>query len=431
MHIETETINAYSKRLKVEISAEELKALEEKIVRRYQRSSNIRGFRRGHAPLNIIRQRYRSMIQQDLIEETFREYYGKAIDQAGIQPVAPGNITKVDFEKIEDGLHFEMELQVEPEFELKKYKGLKVEKDVVNVTDELIEENLAHLQEQYATVKEVDEAKVGDYLFFDAQELDAGNVPVVGHKYENLEMKLGSGKFDPEIEEQLVGIKVNEKRIVTQETPPDPNDPKQEPKISRLEITAKKIEEREIPELNDDFVKNLDDESLETLEQLRQRIATNLELNFQHRSEETFNNRLIDELLKENPFDVPPGMVENYLDEMIKDFRKQSKDKNIDEEAVRKQYRPAAIHHLRWYFLRKKLIEAENISVSDEEAFRSIDTFQMDEKTREQAKKDRNYLNRLKDDLLEKKILDMLKSYAESIEVFPMEKSVIEEPSTP
>jgi len=81
--------------------------------------------------------------------------------------------------------------------------------------------------------------------------------------------------------------------------------------------------------------------------------------------------------------------------------------------------------------LRKKLIEAENISVSDEEAFRSIDTFQMDEKTREQAKKDRNYLNRLKDDLLEKKILDMLKSYAESIEVFPMEKSVIEEPSTP
>lgn len=431
MHTETEAINSYSKRLKVEISPEELKALEEKIVRQYQRSSNIRGFRRGHAPLNIIRQRYRSMIQQDLIEETFREYYGKAIDQAGIQPVAPGNITKVDFEKIEDGMRFEMELQVEPEYELKKYKGLKVEKDVVKVTDELIEENLAHLQEQYATVKEVDEAKVGDYLFFDAQELDAGNVPIVGHKHENLEVKLGSGRFDPEIEEQLVGIKVNEKRVVSQESPPPPEDPEQEPRVSRLEIVVKRIEEREIPELNDEFVKNLNDDKLETLEQLRQRIAANLELNFQQHSEETFNNRLIDELLKENPFDVPPGMVENYLDELIKDFRKQSNDQNIDEVALRKQYRAAAIHHLRWYFLRKKLVEAENLSVTDEEAFQTIDGFQADEKTKEQAKKDRNYLNRLKDDLLEKKILDMLKSYAEIIEVYPLEKSVVEEPYAP
>ncbi|MEJ2636381.1 MAG: trigger factor [Calditrichia bacterium] len=424
MHTEVETLNSYSRKLKVELSPEDLEPIEKKVLKNYQRSADIRGFRRGHAPLTIIKQRYRDMIQQDIIEQAFQNFYGKAMDEAKVDPVSQGKITDFKFENVNSGMSFEIEVEVEPEFELKKYKGLKVEKDVVEVTDSMIDEALQQLREQYATAKDVDEAQEGHYLHFDAQELDSGDVPIIGHKYENLQTELGSGNFDKDIEVQLLGIRKDEKRIVRKEMPPAADAEEKEPKISSLEIHAKRIEEKEFPELNDDFVKNLDDEKLENMEQLRDRIRENMKLDFSNRIEQALNNRVIDALLHENAFEVPPTMVDNYLDEMVKDVKNQQKNRDIDEEAIRKEYRASAIHNLRWYFLKKKLVEAENLTVTDQDAEKFIDESGLDEKTREMARKDKHYLGHLKEDLLEKKVLDMLKENAEIVEVFPMEEKI-------
>lgn len=420
MQTEVESLNSYTKKLIVRLTADDLKPLKKKLIREYQKEANIPGFRRGRAPESIILQRYGNSIQQDLIEEALKQFYGRALDETEVDPVAQGKITNIDFENIDAGMVFEIEVEVEPEFELKKYKGLKVEREVVEVTDEMVEDALQHLREQFATVREMDEAKEGHILYFDAQELDESNLPLVGRKYENLKLELGSGKFDKEIEAQLIGIKPGERRTVQTEFPADPANPESEPKVTVLEIHAKRIEERELPELNDDFVKNLDDDRIETLDQLREQLRENIRRDLERRLEQTFTNRLIDELLKENPFEVPPSMVENYLGEMIEDVKKQSPDKEIQEEDVRKEYRPMAIHHIRWYFLKKKLQEAENIQVSDEEAIALIEQSpNLDEKTREQIKQNRRYLQNLKDDLLEEKIIKMLKEHAEIIEVYP------------
>ncbi len=413
-------INSYSRKLTVELTPQELQKLERKIIRRYQKKADIPGFRPGKAPESLIRKRYQDLILQELIDEALQAYYGEAIEESGLEPVAQGKITDLKLEEIEKGLVFEVELEVEPEIELKKYKGLKVEKDVLQVTDENVNQALENIREQFATVKEVEEAKEGHVVHFDAQELDEGNVPIVGHKYENLSAELGSGKFDLEIEKQLIGIKTGEKRIVTQEIPATEKQPAQ---ITRLEIEAKKIEEKELPELDDEFVKNLPESDMETLEELKERLRENIQRDFDRKSEETLNQRLIDELLKENPFDVPPSMVENYLNEMVNDLKRQAGDQPIDEEAVRSNYRPAAIHHIRWYFLKKKIAEVENIQVTDEEVKKLIDESSgIEEKFKEHLKNDRSYINRLKDDLLEKRILDFLKENAEIVEIFPQGK---------
>ena len=423
MQAAVEGLSAYSKKLTVTISPEDLQPFEKKVLKNYQRNSEVKGFRKGHAPMNIIRQRYATVIQQDLIEEALREYYGKAIMESGLDPVSEGKISNFEFESIDSGMKFEIEVEVEPEIEIKKHKGLKVEKDVVEVTDEMVEDSLERLREQFATVKELEQAAEGHFVFFNAQELDAGDVPIVGHKYDNLQAQLGSGKFDPAIEKQLIGVKKDEKRIVTQEIPPAPDQKDKAPQQTRLEIQVTRIEEKEFPELNDDFVKNLQDDNLENLEQLRERIRENLVLDFQYRNEQSFTNRLIDELLKENPFEVPPSMVENYLNEMVKDVQKQSEGKPINEDAIRKEYRASAVHHLRWYFLRKKLMEMENISVSNEEAVQMVEESSLDEKAKNQAKTNQHYLNHLKEDLLEKKILDLLKKHAEVVEVYPLKQT--------
>lgn len=422
MKTEVQPINSYSKKLIVNISGDELKPVQERITRKYQKQSNIPGFRRGKAPLSIIKQRHGASILQDLVEEAIREFYGKAIDESGLQPVSHGKISKLDFDKLEDGMTLEIEVEVEPEIELKKYKGLKVEKDVVEVSEQMIEDNLKYLQEQFATSREVEQAEKGHFIQFDVQELGEGNVPVVGRKYENMQVQLGSGKFDPQIEEQLIGAKLSEKRIVTKESPSPAPDQEKPAADTRLEIHIKKIEEKDFPELNDEFVKNLDDDSLENMEQLRSRLKENISADLTYRSNQAFTNRLVDELLKENPFEVPPSMVDHYLEEMIQDMKRQAGDKDMDEETLRKQYRASAIHHLRWYFLRKKIMETENLSITNGDAEQFIESAPWGDEEKAKAKKDEHYLRHLKEDLLEKKIVDILKQNAEVIEVFPMQE---------
>lgn len=426
MQTVVENINSCAKKLKVDISSQELIPLEQQVLRKYQRRSEIPGFRTGKAPLNIVKKRHSDLIQQDLIEEALRVFYRKALDETKIVPVSEGKITNLTFTDIQSGLQLEIEVEVEPEIELKKYKGLKVEKDVVEVTDQMVNEALEQLREQYATVKEIDQAEKGHYVHFNAQELDSGDLPLVGKKYENLHVNLGKGEFDPDLELQLEGIRKGEKRIVRKEIPADPASKKSQPQVTSLEIQVTKIEEKEIPELNDDFVNNLDDENIKNLSQLKERMRKNIELDIANRSEQIFQQRLIDELLKENPFEVPPTMVENYLQEMIKDIKKQSKEQSIDEEALRKEYRVSAIHNLRWHFSKKKLIQSENITVSDEEVLTMIESSGLDEKVKKQAKNDQHYLGHLKEDLLERKIIEFLKSNAEITEIFPMREPALD-----
>jgi len=422
MQTVVETLNSYAKKLKVDISSQDLLPLEQKVLRSYQKRSEIPGFRPGKAPLNIIKQRHRDLIQQDLIEEALRNFYGKALDEAKVIPVSEGKITNLTFKDIQSGMQFEIEIEVEPEIEIKKYKGLKVEKDIVAVTDEMVKDSLDQLQEQYATVKEVDQAQNGHYLYFTAQELDSGDVPLVGKKYENLQVNLGKGEFDPDIESQLEGIKKGEKRIVRKEIPADPSNKESKPQRTALEIHVTKIEEKEFPELNDEFLKNLDDEKIENLAELEERIRKNMEIDITNRSEQIFQNRLVDQLLKDNPFEVPPTMVDNYLQEMVKDIQKQSKEKSVDQETLRKEYRASAIHNIRWHFIKKKLIDQEKISVSDEEIQKLIDESSLDEKIKKQAKNDQHYLGHLKEDLVERKLINLLKSHAEITEVYPRGK---------
>ncbi len=425
MQTVVETINSYSKKLKVQLSPEDLVSIEQKVVQNYQRRADIPGFRPGKAPLGMIRQRYKDVIQQELVEEALRKFYGKALDEAKITPVSEGKITDLKFENIQSGLGFDIEVEVEPDVEIKKYKGLKVDKDIVEVSEEMVDEALERLREQYATVKEVTQAREGHFVHFEAQELDKGDVPIVGHKYDNLQVELGTGKFDPEIEKQLTGVKKGEKRIVRQEIPPPPGKKEAQPRINSLRISVNKIEEKEFPTLNDDFVKNFNEKDLQTLEQLRERIKKNIQLDLNHRNESNLQNRLVDELLKENPFEVPPGMVENYLGEMIRDIKKQSKGKPVDEDSVRKEYRASAIHNLRWHFLKRLLIKQEGLSVPEEELLKLIDESDLDPKIKKQARDDQHYLDHLRDDILERKVMEILKSQAEITEVYPLKKNPV------
>ncbi len=408
------------RKIVISVTPEEMKEIENRVIKRYQKQVQIPGFRKGRAPAGLVKKEYGESIQMDVLEEAISRFYGQALDAVDIEPVSQGKVTNINFESVDQGMTFEIEVEVEPEIELKKYKGLKVEREKVVVTDAMVDDVINNILKQHATVKEVDTVAEGTVVKADIQQLGEGNVPIVGRKYENVEIEVGKGEFDPEIEKQLIGLKAGESKIVTREVAPTEGEGQSEPVVERYEFTIKEVFEKEIPELTDEFVENLGQEEYKTVADLRAAIEKMLREDLERRTREVFANRLIDEALKENPFDVPEGMVEHYLHHVVEDFKRQMGNQKIDEEAIRQNYRPMAIRNIRWYLLSRKIAEVEGLEVTQEEIEKAIDEDpRIPAEHKEQLKKDDHYVGHLVDNLLGEKILNFLAEHAEVTEVLP------------
>lgn len=419
MQVDVQKLNSYKRQLKVKIDSSELKEVEDQAIRKIRKGAAIRGFRKGKAPVSLIKQRYAENIKMEVMEQAISDFYSKALEEARINPISVGNINNLTFDNVESGMEFDIEVEVEPDIELKKFKGLKVEKEIPVVTDKMIEDVLENLRQQYATAQELDEVKEGAHVVFDAQLLGEGDVPVIGRKFEDVQIQIGSGEFDLELEQSLIGVQKGEQKIVRRTIEPKSKEEGRHTESYR--ITVKSIQEKDLPPLDDDFVQNLQDDSVQTLDQLKERIRENLKNDVERRSREQFVSRLIDELLKENPFDAPDSMVDHYLDHVVEDIKGQFKGQKIDDSTVRKNYRAHAIHNVRWYLIKRALVEKENIKVEKKEIEDLIDQIKVDDKQKERMKTDPNFLNRLGEDLLEQKIINLLESNADIIEVYPTE----------
>lgn len=421
MQVNVNELNSYTRKLIVKIDPDELKEIEKRAVNKIKKDAAIPGFRKGKVPVGLIKQRFSESIKAEVMEEAISDFYGKALDETKINPIAQGKINDLKFDGIENGMEFEIEVEIEPEIELKKYKGLKVEKEVPVVTDTMREQVIDNLRNQFATVKELDEAKEGNHVTFDAQLLGEGNVPVIGRKFEDIQVKIGTGEFDPDLEKELVGVKKGQQKIIRKTV--EPKSKKEKPQVESYQIDVKSIEEKTLPPFDENFVQNLEDDSIQTLDQLKERIDINLKNDVERRSREQFVSRLIDELLKENPFDAPASMVDHYLEHLLHDIKDQSKDQEVDEATVKQNYRAYAIHNIRWYLIKKKIVELENIEVEQKEINEWIDKMKLEEKQKEEFKKNQQIKNRIGEDLLEQKVIGWLESNADIVEIYPQENS--------
>lgn len=419
MQFEVENVDSIKRKIEVKVTPEELSQVEKSVLRKYQKSASIPGFRKGHAPAGMLKRSYGDAIKADVLESAISEYYQKLLKEIEFKPISRGEVVHVNFENVESGLEFHVELEVEPAIELKKYKGLKVEKETVLVTDDMVDEALAEIQQNFATVKTVDKSAEGHFITFNAQQLGEGDVPVVGRKFEDINVKIGSGDFDADLEKQLIDLEVDQEKIIRKT--PDLGASGEEKSFTpeNYKITVTAIEERELPPLDDELAKNLQEDNIETLEQLKNILRKNIQTKLQRRSIQQFNNRLIDELLKENPFEVPESMVKHYLDHMVQDLKAKYPKEKIDETLVHERYRPEAIHTIRWILLKQEIQKIENVDVSEQEILQQVDVSNYSDEEKKMIKKDKRFQSMLKDNLLEDKVLKLLESNADITEVFP------------
>lgn len=411
-------ISSYKRRLEIEVDDSEVGPYLEKAYHSYQRKMNIDGFRKGKIPLSILKKRFGDAIRAEVTDDLIQKFYKKAVEEEKLCVVSPANILDFSFGE-GNPLRFTAEVEVEPKIEITDYKGFKVEKEIVKVTKDDVNTTLEILQEQRAKKSPVEgTAEAGHIIEGNVQALDSSGVPLVGNKWENVVIELGKPPLGELVQDQLLGVVVGDKKQFTIVQPERDVDGKVKQKESRYSIDVKSIQEKMLPELNDEFAKAMGE--FQNLEELKEDILQRLKLQKEDEAERLLNTRLVDELIRRNDFEVPPSMVENILQSSWKEYEK-NPDREIDESKFREENRASVIWNIKWHLIQKKIIEMEGLEVSDQEVGSEIEKMvkasPKNEKRIKAQFKDPERRKRLKENLLEQKLLRIIKDNTKIKEV--------------
>ncbi|KQL38047.1 trigger factor [Bacillus sp. FJAT-25509] len=364
--------------LTVEVEASEVDKGLDAAFKKVVKTINVPGFRKGKLPRPIFEQKFGiEALYNDALDVILPEAYGKAVEEVGIEPV---DRPEVDVEQMEKGktLIFKAKVTVKPEVKLGEYKGLEVEEMDATVTDEDVQAELTTLQERQAelVVKEDGTVENGNTAVIDFEGFVDG-VAFEGGKGENYPLEIGSGSFIPGFEEALIGTKSGVETDVNVTFPEEYHSAELAGKAATFKVTVHEIKAKELPELNDEFAKDVNDE-VETLEDLKAKIKNDLVESKKSQAEGSLRDALVQKAAENAEIEIPDVMFESQVDRMVKDFEQRIAQQGLNlelyyqftgtkEEDLRAQMRQDAEARVRIDLTIDAIIEAEKIDATEEE----------------------------------------------------------------
>lgn len=418
----TET-NIYT--LEVSVSGEDFNKA---ILQAYNKQKNkiqLPGFRKGKAPLKMIEKFYgEGVFYEDALDIVYPGVVGDAIKEAGIEPVAAPH--DLDVTKIgKDGVEMTMKVTVKPEISIDNYKGIEADKGDASVCADDVKKELASMQERNARVVTVDDrkAKKNDIAVIDFEGFVDG-VAFDGGKGENYELTLGSGQFIPGFEEQIIGHKTGDEFDVNVTFPAEYT-PELAGKEAVFKVVLHEIKMKELPTLDDDFAKDVDDE-VDTLAELKKKIKAELSDKKKEDVEKDFESAVLEKVVDLVEGEIPEVMYDNKLEDDVKDYENRLAQQGIpldtylqymgmDRDKFKESMRDNAVKQVKLQLAVEKIAELEKIEATDEEAEAQLkemaDMYQLDV---EQVKKWVN-IEDVKKDVVGKKTVDFLVANAKAI----------------
>ncbi len=363
----------------MECTAEEFEAAIQKAYLKNRGKIAVAGFRKGKAPRKIIEARYGSGIFfDDAIDSLLNENYPKVLDELKIEPIDRPSIDFAEGEKIEQGKGFKVivTVAVPPEVELKEYKGLKAERELRKVEADAVEQSLKNLQMRNARmVESAEPVKIDDTVVLDYKGF-IGDLQFDGGTAEDQSLVIGSNTFIPGFEPQLIGAVKGESRDVTVTFPQDYHAEDLAGKEAVFHCTIKEIKREELPELDDEFAKDVSE--FDTLEELKADIAKKAQERVDQENETAGKNAVLAKLVELNPVDVPEVMINDETDNMLNEFAQQMQYQglNMDDyckylnttvEDIKKNFAEDAKKRVQTRLLVDAVADAEKIEVSAEE----------------------------------------------------------------
>ena len=370
------TQNANEVKLEITIEAEKFNNAIKKVYFQNAKYFNIPGFRKGKAPQNIVEKYYgKEIFYEDAFNEIAGEEYEKAVEEAKIEVVGKPQIDIVKMEKGQD-LVFTAVVATKPEVELGKYKGIEIEKIEYNVEDSDIENNLKQMQEKNARVVSVETpVENGNIAVIDFEGFVDGKA-FEGGKAEGHSLEIGSGSFIPGFEDQVIGMKINEEKDINVVFPEDYFSKDLAGKDAVFKVKVHEIKKKELPELDDEFAKDVSE--FDTLNELKNSIKQKLINENVQRAKYEKENAVINVVTSEMKTEIPQGMIEVEVDNMIKDMEQRMsyqglkldqylKMLNKTEAEFRKEYEPQAIEAIKSRLALEAIIKSEKIEATEQE----------------------------------------------------------------
>ena len=371
------TEKANEVKLEITIEAEKFENAIKKVYFQNAKYFNIPGFRKGKAPMNIVEKYYGAQIfYEDAFNEVATEGYDEALKENKIDAVSRPEVDIIQMEKGKD-LIFTAVVQTKPEVELGKYKGVEIPKVEYKVDKKDVDHELGHMQEHNSRLITVDDRPLdnGDTATIDFEGFVDG-VAFDGGKAEGHELEIGSGAFIPGFEEQLVGMKIDEEREIKVTFPKEYFSKDLAGKEAMFKVKLHEIKKKELPELDDEFAKDVSE--FDTLAELKKSIKERLEKNNEQRAKYETEEAAMKAVCEDVKLDIPSGMIEFEIDNMLKDFEQRLAYQGLNveqylnmigktEEEMRKEYEPQAIEAIKSRLVLEAIINAEKIEASEEE----------------------------------------------------------------
>ena len=412
-------ISAATKReIQVEIPAEEVARETAALILKYQKLARLPGFRRGHIPASIIRQRFSQDINNDVVDALVPKYFRQETGKLGLMPVSQPRVTDLHLHEGEP-LRFKASFEVLPEVKVEGYRELRAEKPAVAVTQEEVEQSLNSLREQHATFTPVEGRELADGDFaqvsLDGKPKDGDGKPV--HMDEIL-VEIAGKSTMPEFTENLRGASAGDEKRFDVVYPQDSADKRLAGKTFTYTVKVQSIKQKALPELNDQFATELGEFS--NLDEVRKRIRDGMEGERRQEVERQAKDKLVAELVKRNEFEVPEALVERQIDlQLERGLRalaaqgmRAEELKKMDLQRLRAGQRERALEEVKASLLLEKVAEEEKIEVSNEELDREVEALATQSKQTPEAIRARltrdGALDRIRARIRAEKTLDFL-----------------------
>jgi len=417
----TETASNTKREIQVEVPADEVTRETDTLIQKYQKLARLPGFRRGHVPASIIRQRFAEDLKSDVVETLVPKYFRRETDKLGLFPVSQPRVTDLHVHEGEP-LRFTASFEVMPEIKVEGYRELRADKPSISVGDEEVEQSLKDLQEQRATFTAIEGSTLSDGDFAQVSldgvpkgDAAAGTKPV---HMDDILVEIGGKTTMPEFTENLRGASAADQRTFDVVYPPDFSDQRLAGKTFTYTVKIQAIKQKTLPELNDQFAKELGD--FADLNAVRQRIREGMETERKHAAEREAKEKLVAELIKRNEFEVPEALVDRQVDLRLErglralaaQGMKPEDIKKMDFNRLRAGQREQAVQEVKASLLLERIAGEEKIEVGDEEIDREVKALAEQSKQTPEAIRSRltrdGALDRIRNRIRNEKTLEFL-----------------------
>lgn len=415
-----EQANTYE--LVVNVDGETFEKAVNAVYKRQVKNISIQGFRKGKAPRKVVEKMYGSEVfYEDAMQDCYPEALYEAAKEANVKIVKVETLEAVEASK--DGFTFKATIIVEPEMEIKDYLGIEVTKKSTEVTDELVDEEIEKVRDRNSRMVTVEDraAQDGDVAVIDFEGFVDGEA-FEGGKAENYNLKLGSGNFIPGFEEQIVGHNTDEEFTIDVNFPEDYQAEELKGKAAQFKIKLHEIKAKELPEVDDDFVKDVSEK--ETLDEYKEELKETIAKRLADEAEKDIDDQIANKLMELLEGEIPEAMYDNEASEMVREFemrlRAQGMDMKtymqymgIDVNALKGMYKEEAEKRVKLRLALETVAKKENIEVTDADFNEEYEKMAEAYKTEVDKVKAAVPADSLKEDIKVEKALKLIKDKAD------------------